>query len=229
MSRVLVVEDEPSLCQLLVNNLTFAGFSVEAVGDGEPALAAHALRRADAIVLDLMLPRLDGFAVLKALRGRGDDVPVIMLTARGEELDRLQGLRQGADDYVVKPFSILELIARVQAVLRRANPEARSVTRRSGPFHFDLLRQEARRDDKGLDLTQLEFRLLMVLVDHAGGAISRKELLHLAWAPDARPSTRTVDVHVAALRKKLGPEASGPWIGTVGGVGYMWLTPVEKG
>lgn len=229
MTRILVVEDEPALCQLLVNNLSFLGYSVEAVGDGMPALAAHASRRADLIVLDLMLPRMDGFAVLEMLRKQDDEVPVLMLTARGEEADRLRGLRLGADDYVVKPFSILELMARVQAVLRRVSSAGRATVRKSGPFHFNLLSQEAQRDGKKLNLTQLEFRLLMVLVNHAGGAISRKELLHLAWAPDARPTARTVDVHVASLRKKLGEEESTSWIGTVGGVGYIWLAAVEKG
>jgi len=225
--HILVVEDEPSLCQLLLNNLGYEGYSVETAGDGVPALAAHAARRADLIVLDLMLPQLDGFEVLRTLREAQDDVPVLLLTARGEEVDRVKGLSLGADDYLVKPFSVLELIARVKAILRRTRPVERPPLLRSGPFRFDLPRLEARRDGKPLELTPREFRLLEILITHAGRTHSRKELLQLAWEPDARPSARTVDVHIANLRKKLGEEQGKPWITTVGGEGYRWITPVE--
>ena len=228
MTHILVVEDEPSLCQLLVNNLTFEGFSVDSAGDGLPALAEHAAHRADLIVLDLMLPQMDGFEVLRILRERKDEVPVLMLTARGQETDRLQGLSLGADDYLVKPFSVLELIARVKAILRRTRPLDRPPVLRSGPFRFDLPRLEARRADKALDLTPREFRLLEILITHPGRTHSRKELLQLAWEPDARPAARTVDVHIANLRRKLGEEVHGqPWITTVGGEGYRWVAPVE--
>ena len=227
MIHILVVEDEPSLCQLLVNNLSFEGYTVEAAGDGVPGLAAHAARRADLIVLDLMLPQMDGFEVLKELRERKDEVPVLMLTARGQEVDRLQGLSLGADDYLVKPFSVLELIARVKAILRRTRPVDRPPLLHSGPFRFDLPRLEARRDGRILDLTPREFRLLEILITHPGRTHSRRELLQLAWESDARPSARTVDVHIANLRKKLGEEADAPWIATVGGEGYRWVTPVE--
>ncbi|WP_285726490.1 response regulator transcription factor [Geothrix rubra] len=227
MTHILVVEDEPSLCQLLVNNLSFEGYSVEAAGDGVPALAAHAARRADLIVLDLMLPQMDGFEVLRNLRERKDEVPVLMLTARGQETDRVQGLSLGADDYLVKPFSVLELIARVKAILRRTRPVDRPPLLRSGPFRFDLPRLEARREGRTLDLTPREFRLLEILITHPGRTHSRRELLQLAWEPDARPSARTVDVHIANLRKKLGEEQGTPWIATVGGEGYRWVTPVE--
>jgi two-component system phosphate regulon response regulator PhoB len=225
--HILVVEDEPSLCQLLVNNLSFEGYSVEAVEDGVPALAAHGARRADLIVLDLMLPQLDGFEVLRTLRERKDEVPVLLLTARGEESDRVRGLSLGADDYLVKPFSVLELMARVKAILRRTRPVDRPARLRSGPFRFDLPRLEARREDRPLELTPREFRLLEILITHAGRTHSRKELLQLAWEPDARPSARTVDVHIANLRRKLGEELGSPWITTVGGEGYRWTTPVE--
>ncbi|HEY3401576.1 MAG TPA: response regulator transcription factor [Geothrix sp.] len=227
MIHILVVEDEPSLCQLLVNNLGFEGYSVEAVGDGVPALAAHTARPADLIVLDLMLPQLDGFEVLRTLRHRKDEVPVLLLTARGEEADRLMGLSLGADDYLVKPFSVLELIARVKAILRRTRPVDRPLLLRSGPFRFDLPRLEARRDGRPLELTPREFRLLEILITHAGRTHSRRELLQLAWEPDARPSARTVDVHIANLRRKLGEELGSPWITTVGGEGYRWITSVE--
>lgn len=226
VTHILVVEDEPSLCQLLVNNLSFEGYSVEAAGDGVPALAAHAAHRADLIVLDLMLPQMDGFEVLRTLRERKDEVPVLMLTARGEETDRVQGLSLGADDYLVKPFSVLELMARVKAILRRTRPVDRPLLR-SGPFRFDLPRLEARRDGRLLELTPREFRLLEILITHPGRTHSRKELLQLAWEQDARPSARTVDVHIANLRRKLGEELGSPWITTVGGEGYRWITQVE--
>ncbi|WP_243323781.1 response regulator transcription factor [Geothrix sp. SG200] len=227
MTHILVVEDEPSLCQLLVNNLSFEGYSVEAVEDGVPALAAHTARAADLIVLDLMLPQLDGFEVLRTLRDRRDHVPVLLLTARGEEADRVKGLSLGADDYLVKPFSVLELVARVKAILRRTRPVDRPTLLRSGPFRFNLPRLEARREGRPLELTPREFRLLEILISHAGRTHSRKELLQLAWEPDARPSARTVDVHIANLRRKLGEELGSPWITTVGGEGYRWITPVE--
>jgi two-component system phosphate regulon response regulator PhoB len=227
VTHILVVEDEPSLCQLLVNNLSFEGYSVEAVGDGVPALAAHGAHRADLIVLDLMLPQMDGFEVLRNLREGKDEVPVLMLTARGEAADRVQGLSLGADDYLVKPFSVLELIARVKAILRRTRPVDRPPLLRSGPFKFDLPRLEASRDGRMLELTPREFRLLEILITHAGRTHSRKELLQLAWEQDARPSARTVDVHIANLRRKLGEEDGSPWIATVGGEGYRWITAVE--
>lgn len=227
VTHILVVEDEPSLCQLLVNNLSFEGYSVEAAQDGLPALAAHRAHRADLIVLDLMLPQVDGFEVLRTLRDSKDDVPVLMLTARGEEMDRVHGLSLGADDYMVKPFSVLELVARVKAILRRTKPMERPVRLRSGPFRFDLPRLEAQRDGQALELTPREFRLLEILISHAGRTHSRKELLQLAWEPDARPSARTVDVHIANLRRKLGEDEGAPWIATVGGEGYRWITSVE--
>jgi two-component system phosphate regulon response regulator PhoB len=226
VTHILVVEDEPALCQLLMNNLSFEGYSVTVAEDGVPALAAHAARRADLIILDLMLPQLDGFAVLKALRDQQDGVPVLMLTARGEEADRVKGLSLGADDYLVKPFSLLELLARVKAILRRTRPLERPTLLRSGPFRFDLPRLEALREGHPLDLTPREFRLVEILISHAGRTHSRKELLQLAWEPEARPSARTVDVHIANLRRKLGEEQGAPWIATVGGEGYRWITPV---
>ena len=227
VTHILVVEDEPALCQLLMNNLSFEGYSVSTADDGVPALAAHAARRADLIILDLMLPQLDGFAVLKALRDRQDGVPVLMLTARGEEADRVKGLSLGADDYLVKPFSLLELLARVKAILRRTRPLERLALLHSGPFRFDLPRLEATREGRMLDLTPREFRLVEILISHAGRTHSRKELLQLAWEPEARPSARTVDVHIANLRRKLGEEQGAPWIATVGGEGYRWITPVS--
>lgn len=229
MTHILVVEDEPSLRQLLVNNLGYESYSVEAVDDGLPALAAHQQRRADLIILDLMLPHLDGFQVLAALRGRNDMVPVLMLTARGEEADRVKGLSIGADDYLVKPFSVLELMARIKAILRRTQSVSPPAILLSGPFRFDLPGLEVHRDGILLDTTPREFRILEILIAHPGRTHSRNELLQLAWETDGRPTPRTVDVHVANLRKKLGDDAQGrPFITTVGGEGYRWTAPVES-
>lgn len=229
MTHILVVEDEPSLRQLLASNLEFEGYTVEAVEDGVPALVAHRRQRADLIVLDLMLPALDGFEVLKALRDGRDSVPVLMLTARGAEMDRIQGLSLGADDYLVKPFSVLELLARIKAILRRTRPHERPPILCSGAFRFDIPGLEASRAGQVLDLTPREFRLLEILITHPGKTHSRKELLQLAWEADARPTPRTVDVHIANLRKKLGDDDGRPWIATVGGEGYRWTAPVEPG
>jgi two-component system phosphate regulon response regulator PhoB len=227
VTHILVVEDEPSLRQLLANNLTFEGYTVDAVADGIPALASQQARPADLIILDLMLPEMDGFRVLRALRERQDQVPVLMLTARGAENDRVQGLSLGADDYLVKPFSVLELVARVKAILRRTRPVDRPQTMRSGPFRFNIPALEVSREGKPLDLTPREFRLLEILVTHPGRTHSRNELLQLAWEADARPSPRTVDVHVANLRKKLEVADGHTWIATVGREGYRWTEPVE--
>ncbi len=227
MTHILVVEDEPSLRQLLTNNLTFEGYAVTAVDDGGAALSMHTTHRADLIVLDLMLPTMDGYQVLQQLRERQDPVPVLMLTARGAEADRIQGLSLGADDYLVKPFSVLELLARIKAILRRTRPLDRPLVLKSGPYRFDLPALEVARDGKTLDLTPREFRLVEILITHPGRTHSRHELLNLAWEADARPTPRTVDVHIANLRKKLGEDEGRPWIATVGGEGYRWTAPVD--
>jgi DNA-binding response OmpR family regulator len=228
LTHILVVEDEPNLQQLLVNNLRFEGYSVDFAGDGGPALAAHRARKANLIVLDLMLPLMDGFQVLEALRAERDSVPVLMLTARGSEADRVKGLSVGADDYLVKPFSVLELVARIKAILRRTQPPETPKTLRSGPFEFDLLSMKASRSGQPLDLTAREFRLLQILVTHPGRTHSRMELLQQAWEADARPTPRTVDVHIANLRRKLGDDDKHGLISTVGGEGYRWTAAVES-
>ncbi|HQL48408.1 MAG TPA: response regulator transcription factor, partial [Holophaga sp.] len=187
MTHILVVEDEPNLRQLLVDNLGFEGFTVEAVDDGVPALAAQRAHRADLIVLDLMLPQMDGFQVLQELRNARDPVPVLMLTARGSEADRVKGLSLGADDYLVKPFSVLEFIARIKAILRRSSPVEQPTALRSGPFRFNLAAMSAEREGHSLELTPREFRLLEILISHPGRTHSRQELVQQAWEADARP------------------------------------------
>lgn len=227
VTNILVVEDEPTLRQLLVSNLTYEGYAVEEADDGIPALAMHRAHAADLILLDLMLPHKDGFEVLQELRSTRDSVPVLMLTARGSEHDRVKGLSLGADDYLVKPFSILELLARVKAILRRTQHLEQPTVLRSGPFQFDLPAMEATKNGAPLDLTPREFRLLAILIAHPGRTHSRTELLEQAWEADARPTPRTVDVHIANLRKKLADEDKRGTLATVGGEGYRWTLPVE--
>lgn len=227
MAHILVVEDEDALQSLLATNLTCEGFSVEMASDGEPALAAHRRRKADLIILDLMLPRMDGFKVLASLRQGHDAVPVLMLTARGAEADRVRGLSLGADDYLVKPFSILELVARIRAILRRAKGVTPVTSVLCGPFCFDFAALTATRDNAPLDLTSREMRILEIMVTYPGRTHSRSDLLRLAWDVDARPSPRTVDVHVANLRKKLGDHDKHRFIATVGGEGYRWTEPLQ--
>lgn len=222
LAHLLVVEDEVELQQLLVTNLEYEGFSVEVAADGGPALEAHRLRRADLILLDLMLPGLDGFEVVQHLRKTQDSVPILMLTARGAEADRVRGLSLGADDYLVKPFSILELVARIKAILRRVRVAEPARTFQCGTFRFDFAAMVATRDGLPLDLTSREMRILEILVTYPGRTHSRSDLLRLAWESDARPSPRTVDVHVANLRKKLGDDEKHRLITTVGGEGYRW-------
>lgn len=225
MIRILVVEDEPELRLLLKANLEGEGWEIAVAQDGIPALRAHQQRRFDLWILDLMLPEMDGFQVLQALRSEGDEVPVLMLTARGEEASRVQGFETGADDYLVKPFSILELLGRVRAILRRTGrvEQVRVRRFRSGPYDIDLDHMRVSRDGNLLAIGARGFRILEVLLRRPGHTLGRSEILNLAWEPDARPGIRTVDVHVGLLRKQLGESA----IATIEGVGYRWVHPAE--
>jgi DNA-binding response OmpR family regulator len=227
MPRILIVEDEPSLRELLVNNLRAENWDVHGEADGLPALRWHMEHHADLIILDLMLPDMDGFQVLRALRDQGDDVPVLMLTARGEESTRVQGFDLGTDDYLVKPFSILELLGRLRAILRRTRKISTKRARvlRSGPFHLDLTEMSVHRAGRRLDVGTRGFRILEVLLRRPGQTLGRTEILNLAWEADCRPGPRTVDVHIGLLRRKLGSEEC---ITTVEGIGYRWTSPVES-
>ena len=216
---ILVVDDEPHIVELAALYLRNDGYHVVTASDGAQALAQIAAAHPALLVLDLMLPEIDGWEVCRRVRATSR-LPIIMLTARSDDVDKIVGLELGADDYLTKPFNPRELVARVKAVLRRSEPpplEAGEVLR-AGPLTVDPGRREARLDGRLLDLRAKEFDLLRVLVEHKGMVLSREQLLDLAWGFDFYGETRTVDVHVAHLRQSLG---AGPLaIETVWGVGY---------
>jgi two-component system phosphate regulon response regulator PhoB len=224
MNNLLVVEDEPALCKLLANSLAFDGFSVAAVGDGQSALAHLAARPVDLVVLDLGLPDMDGLKVLAELRETLNTVPVIVLTARGEEEDRLRGLHTGADDYLVKPFSVLELVARIRAVLRRAQPMPVSPSLISGPFTIHRLKRQVYANGQSLNLTALEFRLVELLSANPGVPFSREEIVRLIWGAGDEKTSRSLHVHIAV-------ESSDCIVtsGRAGRGGYAWALPVAPG
>ena len=218
---VLVVDDEPHITELVGLYLKRAGYRVHAVGDGAAALQAAASLHPDALVLDIMLPKLDGLEVCRRLRAVGDPVPVLMLTARDDDYDKILGLELGADDYLTKPFNPRELVARVKALLRRR--DRFNATATAHPLHLgntliDPAAREVRVDGKIVPLRAQEFELLWVLAQHRGMVLTREQLLRLAWGYDYVGQTRTVDVHVAQLRRKL--TGSDLRIETVVGVGY---------
>jgi two-component system response regulator VicR len=222
-ARILIVDDEPPIVDMLAYNLQRANYEVIIARDGQEALAKALQEEPDLIILDLMLPRLDGLEVCRALR-KERDVPIIMLTARDGEVDRVVGLELGADDYVVKPFSVRELMARVKSVLRRATPRAEQTAvdvKQAGALTVDGARHEARWRDIELKLTALEFDLLYAMVRHAGQVLTREQLLEQVWGYDYYGDLRAVDAAIKRLRVKLrqaAPEAE--VIVTVRGVGY---------
>jgi two-component system, OmpR family, alkaline phosphatase synthesis response regulator PhoP len=224
VKRLLLIEDEPGLVLTLRDRLTREGYAFETCGDGESGLERAARESFDLVLLDVMLPRLNGFDVLRELRKRGVDTPVIMLTAKGQVVDKVVGLKLGADDYVTKPFEMVELLARIEAKLRRA-PAA---VHRSEGYHFDEVRVDFRRAEvmkagEPLDLSAREFQLLKYFIEHRGATLTREELLNEVWGYNAMPSTRTVDVHVAWLRQKIEPNPRHPqYILTVHGMGYKF-------
>jgi DNA-binding response OmpR family regulator len=216
---ILLVDDEPSIVQLTRMYLERENFRVEAVWDGEVALESVKLLNPALIVLDVMLPKLDGFEVCRRLRAGGNPVAIIMLTARDEDIDKILGLELGADDYLTKPFNPRELVARVKAILRRAERTAQA----GAPIHvgnlsIDATRREVHIGDRPLELRTQEFELLLTLAGQSGRVFTREQLLQQAWGFDFYGQTRTVDVHIAHLRKKL--TGSSVNIETVTGVGY---------
>jgi DNA-binding response OmpR family regulator len=226
MLRILVIEDDAGIRSLVIKALRQTGYQAEGEETGPRGLAAHRARPADLIVLDLMLPEMDGYQVIRALRPQ-DDVPVIMLTAMSREQNRIQGFEAGADDYLVKPFSIGELLARIRAILKRTHRQMDSLVLQAGPFRVDAVKRVASRDGEELPLTPSEFNLLEALVNHPGQSLTREELLGLAWPRIARPTPPTVPVHIGHLRKKLGREGDRAWILSAGAKGYAWSTSVR--
>jgi DNA-binding response OmpR family regulator len=214
---VLVVEDDDQIAELLALYLGQAGFAVARAGDGYGGLRLAAERAPALVVVDIGLPGgIDGLEVCRRLRAESD-VPVLVLTARGDEDDRVTGFAYGADDYVTKPFSPRELVARVQAIVRRSRGGGPAGTAAVGGIDVDLARHEARRDGEVVALAPREFALLAALVEHRGHVLSRRQLLDLAWGYDYLGDERTVDVHVRQLRRKLGPDLP---LATVVGAGY---------
>ena len=219
---ILVVEDENALVTLLRYNLEREGFQVIEAGDGEEALLLAREQRPDLILLDWMLPLLSGIGVCRQLRRLPEtrSVPIIMLTARGEEGDKLRGLDSGADDYVTKPFSPSELIARVRAVIRRARPATENETLQYEDLIMDLAAHRVRRNGRDVHLGPTEFRLLRHLLEHQGRVFSREQLLDIVWGQDVYVEPRTVDVHIRRLRKALNIDEEPDLIRTVRSAGY---------
>jgi two-component system phosphate regulon response regulator PhoB len=219
---VLVVEDEDALATLLHYNLDKEGYRVGVAGDGEEALIMANERAPDLVILDWMLPKVSGIEVCRRLRGRAEtrNVPIIMLTARGEETDRIRGLDTGADDYVVKPFSMVELTARVRAVLRRIRPGLADDRITVGDIIIDRVAHRVKRGGKEIHLGPTEFRLLDYLMQHPGRVFSREQLLDAVWGSDVYVEARTVDVHIGRLRKALNGTTDGDPIRTVRSAGY---------
>lgn len=228
---ILLVDDEPSIIQLARMYLEREGFRVGAVGDGQAVLDAVAGQRPALIVLDVMLPKLDGFEVCRQLRAKNDPVAILMLTARDEDIDKILGLELGADDYLTKPFNPRELVARVKAILRREQKApADDLPISLGDLTIDPVRREARLGERTLDLRTQEFDLLLTLVEQPGRVFTREQLLQQAWGFDYYGQTRTVDVHIAHLRKKL--DGGLVKIETVTGVGYKLVSaspPLHQG
>jgi DNA-binding response OmpR family regulator len=224
MTTLLIVEDEATVRDTLARNFKGEGFEVLTAADGVEGLQLARERNPDLIVLDLMLPQMDGLSVCRVLR-KESDVPVIMLTARGTEMDKITGLEMGADDYVVKPFSFGELLARVRANLRRVDSESRQTRTRlhSADLQLDLIARRAHRGETELRLTHKEFDLLAELMRNTGAVLSRDLLLTQVWGYDYVGDSHTVDVHIRWLREKIEDDASHPRrITTVRGVGYRF-------
>ncbi len=221
-ARVLVVEDNTDLAFGLRNNLEIEGYEVDVAGDGKSGLERVRETSPDLVILDLMLPELDGFRVLRAVREDGYSMPVLVLTARGEEADKVRGLKLGADDYVTKPFGLLELLARVEALLRRGGPPPGDVEC-FGDLEIDPTARTVTRGGEAVELAPKEFDLLLALIRHRGAVVSRLDLMREVWGYTAAVVSRTVDTHVAALRKKLEDDPSSPrHLLTVRKAGYRW-------
>jgi DNA-binding response OmpR family regulator len=225
MARVLVVEDDNAMAVALNDGFQYEGHDVTLARDGAQGLALASHDQFDIMILDVMLPKLSGLDVCRQLRSAGNQIPIIMLTARGQEIDKVLGLKIGADDYVTKPFSFMELAARVEAVLRRAakNPESIDVLR-FGDVLVDFKKNTATKNHAPLELSPREFRILKYFAEHMGEVVTRDQLLDHVWGYDSFPLTRTVDTHIAKLRQKIEENPSDPhFIVTVHRAGYKFV------
>jgi len=225
-ARVLIVEDDEAMSVALRDGFQYEGYAVTLARDGEAGLKLATADPPDLILLDVMLPKMTGLDVCKQLRSGGNGVPIIMLTARGQEIDKVLGLKLGADDYITKPFGFMELLARAEAVLRRARPippaEALE-TYRFGDVAIDFRRHEARKGSAALDLSPREFQLLAYFIQHRGEIVTRETLLDTVWDYNSIPFTRTVDMHIAKLRKKIEDNPADPkHVITVHRLGYKF-------
>jgi DNA-binding response OmpR family regulator len=225
MTRILIVEDEPNMVAGLRDNFEFEGYEVVSAYNGEEGLERALADSPDLVVLDVMMPKMSGLEVCKQLKAKRPSIPIIMLTARGQEVDKVVGLELGADDYVTKPFSIRELIARVKAVLRRSHTLPKEHDRYSfGDTEVDLRACRVVRSGKQLDFSSTEFELLKYFVCHAGEVLTRDRLLEEVWGYESYPTTRTVDAHLVRLRQKLEPNPEQPrFFLTVHGTGYRFV------
>ena len=227
MERVLIIEDELPMRTALADVLAGEGYRVLTAADGQSGLERALQEKPDLILLDIMMPRLDGYAVCAELRRLSRPTPILMLTAKGQVEDRVSGLDAGADDYLVKPFSTQELLARARALLRRARRQARTPAKlKLGEMEIDLARQSAIRAGKPLHLTAKEFAMLRLMAETPGEPVSRERFLDAVWGYTAFPTTRTVDNHLASLRAKIEPDPDSPrWLLTVHGIGYKLELP----
>lgn len=222
--RILIVEDEPAMVQGLRDNFEYEGYEVISAGDGVDGLERAIADDPDLVVLDVMMPRMSGLDVCKRLKAKRPSLPIIMLTARGQEIDKVVGLELGADDYVTKPFSIRELMARVKAVLRRVSPHGASDVYRFSDVEVNIRSNEVLRDGQPVELSAKEFALLAYFVAHPTETLSRDRLLDAVWGYENYPNTRTVDTHIVHLRQKLEPNPEEPrFILTVHGSGYKFV------
>lgn len=225
LGRLLVVEDDQGVQASLARSLEIEGYEVQTAADGIAALIAIDTHRPDAIVLDIRLPQLDGLGVARRLRARGDPTPILMLTARDQVTDRVAGLDAGADDYLAKPFSLAELLARLRALLRRTTVSGQTQTLRVSDLELDPAARDVRRAQRPLHLTKTEFDLLELLVSNPGMVMSREVILDRIWGYDFEPTSNSLEVYVGYLRRKIEAEGGSRLIHTVRGVGYMVKEP----
>lgn len=225
MSRVLIVEDDPSMAIALRDGFEFEGYTVTVAKDGPTGFRLATEKDLDIIILDVMLPQMSGLDVCKKLRNAGNSIPIILLTARGQEIDKVLGLKTGADDYVTKPFSFMELVARVEALLRRTSKHIANLEQyQFGDIVLNFKKNEAMLGEEMLDLSPREFKILKYFIEHQGEVVTRDQLLDAVWGYDSFPFTRTVDTHIAKLRHKIKDDPSNArHILTVHRAGYKFI------